>query len=73
MEKKIILNALYGFFIGLCVMLYIYPYKKVQNIGGGRQIDYVPPFEYIVEVLRASLTIAIVTSIITFIYYRRKK
>ena len=74
MENLLRKSALYGFFIGLGLAIFLVNYKEVTNLGDGvTETSYRPVVEYIVNVLRFGVISSLLGLLTGLFIYKYKR
>ncbi|MER1999549.1 MAG: hypothetical protein ABS882_07225 [Lysinibacillus sp.] len=73
MEKILRKSAIYGFFIGIGLGIFLVNYKEVTNLGDGiTETTYLPIVDYIVNVLRFGVISALLGLLAGWYLYKNK-
>ncbi|SFM10906.1 hypothetical protein [Salibacterium qingdaonense] len=78
LERTVLKSSLYGFVIGLCVMILFTPYKQVERKAPSPGVTVTETTtsnlgEYILLLLRGSIVSAIIFVLISLVLVQRKK
>lgn len=73
MEAKLVKSAIYGFIFGVAISILLVPDKITLHRGDLVTITDVNKWDYIISILRHSITVSLIVTIAVAIWELRKK